>query len=187
MKWAKLKPLRTGGRTQQQTEDDEKCFRFYSEKELKAEFGAKNMWKRHPFTFRFNSEKHYLDFQDRYQAFVGGYLFYYDERIRSGVLDSVLYFKWTPLSKDGNHAVTIYLSPAPLTKKTKPRTNGKLEFKNGNGGELVLAGKGGGVQTKTLMARTGTATLAGGEGETDGLAIDPPPPPPPPPPTMQEG
>jgi hypothetical protein len=187
MKWAKPKPLRDL-RTTEQREHDEQCFRFYGKDELKAEFGNKNIWKKHPFRFRFKSEEEYVSFQDRYETFVGGYLYFYDERNRSGVVDNVLYFKWSPYNKSGNeYSVTIYLSPAPLTKKFKGRI-ASLSSSNGNALKSTDAGTAkGGTQTVMLKKAVGNTVMAldGGDGETEG-AIDPPPPPPPPPPRLHE-
>lgn len=187
MKWAKPKPPRDV-RTGDQREHDEQCFRYYSKDEMKAEFGNKNIWKKHPFRFRFKSEEDYVAFQDRYEVFVGGYLYFYDERNRSGVVDNVLYFKWSAYNKSGNdYSVTIYLSPAPLTKKFKGKlgslssSNGNMALTSANAGAVKSGG-----QIVALKKAVATTVMAlDGDGETEG-AIDPPPPPPPPPPRMQD-
>lgn len=184
MKWARPKLLRDV-RSSEQKAHDELCFRFYSKDEMKAMFGGtKNIWKRHTYPFKFNSEDHYLQFQQRYEMFVGGYLYFYDERTRSGAIDTILYFKWSPFQKSfGEYTVTIYIWPAPLKKR-----NGKVLLSKSNRIALASANGGskkanGGVQLLSASAKTMEAL--GGDEDTGDPAIDPPPPPPPPPPPFQ--
>ncbi|HEX2629366.1 MAG TPA: hypothetical protein VHM26_10145, partial [Chitinophagaceae bacterium] len=128
-------------------------------------------------------EDAYAKFQHRYEMFVGGYLYFYDERTRSGVIDTILYFKWSPYQKSyGEYSVVIYIWPAPLKKKSArvlSKSSRLVVAANGNSKKAN-----GGVQVLSASAKT-TEAMDGGDGDTGDLAIDPPPPPPPPPPPYQ--
>jgi hypothetical protein len=132
---------------------------YASRKELEAnlEFDYA-LWAHLPFTYTFRSEKHYMIFRKHYEIFVGGYLYYYDERIRSGAIDHTIYFKWKEFSKGATqHWVRIFMSPKPLRKKD---------------GQIV---------TNRLIGKVnGKSALADPPNNED--AVDPPKPPAPPPP-----
>src|SRR5690349_21590702 len=62
------------------------------DKDLKKNF---DLWADLPFVYKFRSPRHYMAFKRHYEIFVGGYLTYYDDKIRSGQADHHIYFKWS--------------------------------------------------------------------------------------------
>jgi hypothetical protein len=186
MKWARVKPSNYKPRGVEEKAQDELCYKDYAKEEhLKKAFEHRShVWVNHEFSFPFGKEENYKAFQKRYEIFVGGYLYFYDERVRSGVIDHVLYFRWSPYKRTGKFSVTIFLSPAPLRRRVKEESLQIAEpalaletssVKKGNGVELMERKAQPQAQPMMLMAKSG---------DTDDDGIDPPPPPPPPPPPM---
>jgi hypothetical protein len=182
MKWARVKPSNYKPRSVEEKAQDELCYKDYAKEEhLRKAFEHKShVWAHHEFSFPFGKEENYNAFQKRYEIFCGGYLFFYDNQVRSGVIDHVLYFRWSPYKRTGKFTVTIYLSPAPLRKRTKEDSLRISE--NELVAESTMSKKSNGTQ---LLERTQQQTLSAmaKSGDTDN-EIDPPPPPPPPPPPM---
>jgi hypothetical protein len=185
MKWARVKPSNYKPRSVEEKAQDELCYKDYAKEEhlRKAFEHRSHVWAHHEFVFPFGKEESYNAFQKRYEIFCGGYLFFYDYHVRSGVIDHVLYFRWSPYKRTGKFTVTIYLSPAPLRKRTKEESLRISEPELVTEAASTMSKKGNGIE---LLERTQPQTLnalAKKSGDTDN-EIDPPPPPPPPPPPM---
>jgi hypothetical protein len=112
-------------------------------------------WVKHEFTGYFDSETHFKLFRVKYENFIGGYLWYYDNILRSQAVDHGMRFEWKHV-KDDVYSVAIFLDPPPA-----PRFSGNIPL------------------SKKLKSHA-TASLP----EDEGLSVDPPKPPPPPPPSM---
>lgn len=144
---------------------DERSFNTYVNRcELEASVNLYyGEWVYHEFSHLFRSERYYKIFKKHYEIFVGGYLHYYDEIVRSGRIDHSIYFVWSKfLEDDTDYSVRIFISPKPL-KGTNGRPPTKTPPCYGN--EKV----------------NGRSALAGGPSEEE--AVDPPRPPGPPPPS----
>jgi hypothetical protein len=183
MKWARVKPSGRTGKDPYLLRDDAESFKdFPTEEHMRKAFEhLSHRWVHHEFCFPFETKEEYLKFQKRYQLFCGGYLYFYDEQQRSGAVDHAIYFKWSPFkSKNKEYSVSIYLTPAPLRKKTNEAPHRKRMLEQNE--EETMHKEANGMDTQVLP-RLKTATVMAKE--SDGDAIDPPPPPPPPPPSMQ--
>jgi hypothetical protein len=130
---------------------------------LKKEFGV---WATYKFPAKFPSEAHYKRFQDRYEIFCGGYLFFYDEMVRNGAVDHTVRFRWAEQPKNGIYWVEMYLSPKPLAKITHD-----LKLKTA----VVPKPSEGNKKASLNQVAAPPAVVE---------AVDPPKPPPPPPPYM---
>jgi hypothetical protein len=185
MKWARVKPpgLSESGNDLYIQQDDAGCYKDYAkEADIEKTFvHLSHQWVHHEFYFDFHKENHYIRFQKNYQIFCGGYLYFYDERVRNGAIDHVIYFKWSPFKKsNGPHTVTIYLKPGPLRKKAEEAAY-KTRIPEQEADESMYQ-TGNGVKMEVLQqAKSVTAEAR----ESSDQAIDPPPPPKPPPPSMQ--
>lgn len=184
MKWARVKSSNQKSGSPEERAHDALCYKDYAKEEhlRKALEHPSHKWVEHEFSFPFGKEEKYATFQKRYEIFVGGYLFFYDNEVRSGVIDHVLYFRWSPFKRTGKFSVTIYLTPPPLRKRSKEEVLRITEQELVTEAATTLPKKGNGVQ---LLVRPQPQLLSAmaKTGDTDN-EIDPPPPPPPPPPPM---
>jgi hypothetical protein len=193
MKWARVKPSRSEqlGRDPDLLRDDAECFKDYSsEKHIKKAFEhLSHQWAHHKFRFSFKSEKEYIKFQKRYQLFCGGYLYYYDEKVRNGSTDHAIHFKWSEFCEDSNdYLVAIYLTPAPAKKRADDKPYRKQESEQDYEQITSYKKAGNGVAETQVLAQVKSQTTTAVANSTDDAgdeAIDPPPPPPPPPPSRQ--
>jgi len=201
MKWARVikNPVPDiPGQDDQDFKNDLICFRDYgTEDELKADLECgENQWVHYKFRYDYglrvkmdykdqyqknNAEfqknlsakvNEYIEsFKKRYEVFCGGYLFFYDERVRYGTIDHIIHFKWDIVTdKKGNteFSVIIYLSPKPEKKRRSNLQKGKQQVQTGKA-----------IQQKANALMVRESSTAGFNGP-----VDPPPPPPPPPPTL---
>lgn len=117
------------------------------------------LWVKHPFKGYFETEAHYRLFRIKYESFIGGYLYYYDNILRNEAVDHGVRFEWKEWKqvKDDDYAVAIFLDPPP-GKKVVPK-----------------------IPVSTRLKSTEAAPLPDDE---ELLNVDPPKPPAPPPPAM---
>lgn len=170
MKWVKIVEDPESAR-RKETWIDKACFRYISPSELQ-EFGVWEHIKLSP-EFKITPRG-----KKNYELFVGGYLSFYDEKVRSGTIDHALYFKWEKKDKQAAdkqnvaevyESVTFFLHPRPRTKMRDNLTMASSE-----------------AQTAAGRTQREEMFMAPPPGIDDELSIDPPPPPPPPPPSMDE-
>lgn len=151
-------------RRERDAKQDALSFNTYgSQKELEANLESYyDEWFSRKFTYTFRSEKHYMIFRKHYEIFVGGYLTYYDDVVRSGATDHTIYFKWKKFGKDNTNEywVRIFMNPKP--------------WKEADG--RIVANRLPGCSEKV----NGKRALADPPSTND--AVDPPKPPGPPPP-----
>lgn len=132
----------------------------------------------------------YQNARARYEAFVGGFLYYFEKHVSKIPKDNrTLYFDWGVLNK--KKELTIFLNPlygktkiklSDLNEKGSAVTGKSLSVINGNGKqsakhngkELVH------VVRKKTTGKPEAFAIAPPPGTTG--TVDPPPPPPPPPP-----
>ncbi len=168
MKWAKIVEDPESAK-KKETWVDKACYRYISQSELEEEFGV---WAH----YRFAGFKMAARAKKDYEIFCGGYLLFYDEKVRSGTIDHAVYFKWekkdkhaadNPKVAEAYESVTFFLHPRPRTKVHDNLTLASSESQAGSNKahqEMFMAPPPG----------------------FDDLSIDPPPPPPPPPPSMDD-
>jgi hypothetical protein len=111
--------------------------------------------------------KHYEKARSRYEAFVGGYVYYF-EHYHSNHKDDerIVYFDWGRLNKSAK--LTIYMHPLHEPVKKNPVGKDTIQASNGKNGTSA--------KKKTL------STMIPVPPDDDSLNDPPPPPPPPPPP-----
>jgi hypothetical protein len=125
----------------------------------------------------------------RYEAFIGGFLFYFEKHDSKIPKDNrTLYFDWGVLNKKAD--LTIFLNPiygkinkkVPLKKIGDDCTSNSLSIINGNG--KYTAKQNGQEKVKVLKKQTVNKLQAFAIAPPPGTTgpVDPPPPPPPPPP-----
>lgn len=130
---------------------DAMCNRNYD-----GEFKERSkVWVTHNFTGYFESEAHYKLFRIKYENFIGGFLYYYDNILRSQAIDHGARFEWKHIKND-EYAVTILLDPPPASK----------------------------ISAQIPVSKKLKSAEAAPLPDDEGLSVDPPKPPPPPPPAM---
>ncbi|HEY4150572.1 MAG TPA: hypothetical protein VGM41_16645 [Chitinophagaceae bacterium] len=172
MKWAKIVDDPESAK-KKETRVDKACYRYISQSELQDHFGVWEHIKLSP-EFKITPRG-----KKNYELFVGGYLSFYDEKVRSGTIDHALYFKWekkdkhtpdNPKVAEVYESVTFFLHPRPRTKMHA---------------SLNIASEPQAGSNKTQEQHQ-EMFMAPPPGGFDDLSIDPPPPPPPPPPSMDD-
>ena len=116
----------------------------------------------------------------RYEAFAGGYLYYYDQHVKPDPkVERVLYFDWGKISP--NAELTVYLNPCfkldPKANKGEGVRNDDPDDGNSNGKDDTNKKDKPWEQKVEKIQRTVIATPP-----SAGITDPPPPPPPPPPP-----
>lgn len=171
MKWAKI-VKDPGQERRKETQVEKECFRYITEGDLKTHY---SVWGHYEFSPELKITP---QGKKNYELFVGGYLSFYDDRVRGGVVDHAIYLKWEKKDKvSPDHpnvaevydSVTIFLHPKPLIKVHDPLS---LSASMAQSGATV------GQHQELLSANP--------PGDNSNLSIDPPPPPPPPPPPVDE-
>src|SRR5882724_5606338 len=118
MKWAKLVDDPECF-IQKETPVERLCYKYVNQRDLEKNFGV---WAHYKFPPNF---KVTARSKKDYELLVGGFLLFYDDIVRSGVVDHAVFLKWETRDKlasdDGRQAlvydsVTIFLSPRPMTR-----------------------------------------------------------------------
>jgi hypothetical protein len=192
MKWARVIKNPTGQSSvpgDQGYKNDQISFRDYtSEAELKADIGnEENQWFNYKFSYDYgqqvkndfkdlaepkNKVAEYIEsFKKRYEAFCGGYLFFYDVAVRNATIEHVIYFNWEVVTDENGNtdfSVTAFISPAPARSITDNSDSQKSEQQG----------------TDANISQHKAGKLTSKEYSTASHGVDPPEPPPPPPPSM---
>ncbi|MGB8193691.1 MAG: hypothetical protein WCF67_17295 [Chitinophagaceae bacterium] len=139
------------------------CFKEFTPDDFKKNRKEFDVWADYTFDAFFEKEEQYEKFKERYEIFCGGFLYFYDEKNRSGLVDHAIYFEWSKFQRatvdTAEYRVAILMNPKPIMAKNKVSVPSK-------GGKLL----------KEISLTSST---------TEDGAVDPPKPPPPPPPSME--
>src|SRR5579862_339879 len=88
MKWAKRLTKDTPRSIKKEDLEDNVCFRFVTDEQLKEDFHTWAHYKFPPgFCLTARAKKDY-------EIFCGGYLLFYDDIVRNAVVDHALYCEW---------------------------------------------------------------------------------------------
>lgn len=178
MKWAKLKSKT------EPTKDELKCYKeFDNQLSLDNSFGIKRKEdyednKEHKRPASHHLWVHYRlrryiepERQRDYEIFTGGWLQFYDKIVRSGAVDHIIHFEWSP--KEKPYTVDIYLIPAPQ-KKLKEKQSKPTATAANDAEPQVLQDK---AVAEAVAAPARDAATFSLDDQVDPPKVPPPPPP----------